>query len=1211
IRLFVGKIVNDNVNNKVCYYATQPVNNKEYLNLLVASYKPDEFDMEFKQLSNMSYNELRRNPERCPILAADRDYQLKKLRAEDADRGAALHDDDTSDTISSSAIDDNEDDDATDIEGDNPFIDGAAAAEKEAFAAAAAEADDRVYRPIRNVASLAPNVFDSNTTVRILGKRDVFMMPVCPTKNCLYSHEKPSYMNSHIANCRSEPLTRIRQSVHGPNVIDFVHELAADGYLPSAEYAQRYFVTYDIECLMSQSMDFTSEELEEYEIDNYGDDERKYHNIVTIAAMTSDGEKICFPREDMETSSAKKLLVMFINYLLHVRKTMLESLPECITQGIEYYSAELAGERRKAYSIEQAATLSKKLYYLKDFTKLKIYSWCGERYDLTLMFPNLASVLWHFTGEKTKDIKPIKRGNGYMMLDSMGLSFRDFRNYTAPMSLDQLAKSCDLDPGEFSKGSFCYEWYTSVDQLKRALALPAYTCFYSTLYTGAFHRGEFYVDEINAIARERLDSGEWQREDFILELAVWLKLDSLIDDPVLIDRGVNGKIACGKHLATLKRIFGNATFCDRNDSVAREFFRFSPRSYESARALWDEIEDSVEEMSMLVFLMNYNYNDVKLLTACVNAYARSYEKKFELGLHADLSIAKMAQKLAFIQYDKTLPPIYSIPPKAAFFYKDCRKKLLGGICQVFHWLIYLNANADPRIPKTATTAPNGERYKSVMSLDFNSLYPFVVSQDLPLGPGIIYNIESALPKSSSKWQGRMTAGSGYNTTPRFFNEGLFNQKQNTSIESIRWLEYLNWRDYNGRIQHAYNLAEKKVGKYCVDGYLELDDNIPNTTIPKKKIFEFRGCSFHTCPYCKRKPWLGVKKIVKDPETGIQKRVTIEADELRIEDMERIDAILNTLRSEYCNGEDLAPYENFIGPLNLRYHEIIIEYNCRWIKDWCIAEYKGQPPCSPSYPFLYKGCRPERSGSYKPEQQGVTTDDFKRLLRTKNAQGQSSFFGLAVVDLSSSSKVIEENPYIPPIYDKIKLNSDMLAGHMKSLLSKELVDKLYPSEENIFCYNATRYLATSEMLAYYDSKGIDFTLHYFVEYYRGAPFKRFVKNMVRDRVIALSKGNVTMQLVIKLLLNAMVGRFALAVARFMCCRILGADKMLNVIRSPMLKSIKSLRVEDDAVDPLHEVVTKKKRIVEDLALQIQIYVYQDRGDYGRSFSVGRSARFCRR
>ena len=72
---------------------------------------------------------------------------------------------------------------------------------------------------------------------------------------------------------------------------------------------------------------------------------------------------------------------------------------------------------------------------------------------------------------------------------------------------------------------------------------------------------------------------------------------------------------------------------------------------------------------------------------------------------------------------------------------------------------------------------------------------------------------------------------------------------------------------------------------------------------------------------------------------------------------------------------------------------------------------------------------------------------------------------------------------------------------------------------------------------------------------------------------------------------MIGRFALAVQRFLACSIVSSAKMERVLRSPLKRSTKHLRCEDIALDPVHEVVMSKKNVTEDLAVQIQVSVYQ--------------------
>ena len=155
-----------------------------------------------------------------------------------------------------------------------------------------------------------------------------------------------------------------------------------------------------------------------------------------------------------------------------------------------------------------------------------------------------------------------------------------------------------------------------------------------------------------------------------------------------------------------------------------------------------------------------------------------------------------------------------------------------------------------------------------------------------------------------------------------------------------------------------------------------------------------------------------------------------------------------------------------------------------------------------------------------------------------------------------------------------------------------VDKMFPCEENILCYHATAHLVTGETLDAYRRKGIKYRVHYFTQYFRARPFAAFVEALVEQRIQASIANNSCDALLFKLILNSMIGRFALQVQRFMSCTLVSSAKMEAVLRSPMKRSTKHLRCEDVSIDPLHEVCMKKKNVREDLAVQIQVTVYQE-------------------
>ncbi|XP_053573371.1 uncharacterized protein LOC128663189 isoform X1 [Bombina bombina] len=61
-----------------------------------------------------------------------------------------------------------------------------------------------------------------------------------------------------------------------------------------------------------------------------------------------------------------------------------------------------------------------------------------------------------------------------------------------------------------------------------------------------------------------------------------------------------------------------------------------------------------------------------------------------------------------------------------------------------------------------------------------------------------------------------------------------------STPAIQWLMYVAHKE-GIAIQHALRGGERRVGKYCLDGYAVIN-NVPTA-------FEFQGCFYHGCPVC--------------------------------------------------------------------------------------------------------------------------------------------------------------------------------------------------------------------------------------------------------------------------------------------------------------------------------------------------------------------------
>ena len=121
----------------------------------------------------------------------------------------------------------------------------------------------------------------------------------------------------------------------------------------------------------------------------------------------------------------------------------------------------------------------------------------------------------------------------------------------------------------------------------------------------------------------------------------------------------------------------------------------------------------------------------------------------------------------------------------------------------------------------------GKRWKTIGFYDINSMYPCTFKEKFPTGLGF-------------EWK---------------YDDGSFKKTLMTdwkiSLASVQWLDYVqmtspivvNKKGQRCRIFSGWNSKERKVGRYLVDGFCEVDD--------KTIVFEFDGCFYHACKVCKK------------------------------------------------------------------------------------------------------------------------------------------------------------------------------------------------------------------------------------------------------------------------------------------------------------------------------------------------------------------------
>ena len=168
-----------------------------------------------------------------------------------------------------------------------------------------------------------------------------------------------------------------------------------------------------------------------------------------------------------------------------------------------------------------------------------------------------------------------------MQISYDGLIFRDFMNFSSPMSLQKFAQSCGIT--EISKDIFPYERFRSVRELLDTTIFPKYGEFRSSLQKSFDNN---YLTELNQIVKSKLDDGDWSSlTDFFL----YYDIKEPSDD-FSIENGNSLK------------------YNDSGLEKLKESLHISPAAYEISRAYFD---DNCRHMGD--YLRYYNNLDVELL----------------------------------------------------------------------------------------------------------------------------------------------------------------------------------------------------------------------------------------------------------------------------------------------------------------------------------------------------------------------------------------------------------------------------------------------------------------------------------------------------------------------------------------------------------------------------------------------------------------------
>ena len=453
----------------------------------------------------------------------------------------------------------------------------------------------------------------------------------CRTPDCHFATDNSNRLFKHEQGCRSETEIVCKQiPMHRP-CTKIRDELVVEGILPSENWHNWHFATFDVECFMD---DLHTER-----------GVRSIHRLVSIAVKASFGNsnEHYFERADMNPWSVKILIQDFLSTLVYMRGEMLKCIPQSVINGHQKYLAMVKAPGFRKRSVKQQKKAWDKLKFLNKCLALRIYSWNGERYDHNVIWAPMMDVFQN-AAKKFDNLHIIRRGTGIMEFSDGTLIFRDFLNMTSPMSLEKFALSCGVFSA--SKTTFPYEHFRDMKTLRKATEFPAYKTFKSSLCQ---NKGGFIKDLEELVSNNVLE-GVWASASEANAIFGF-------DPPI--------------------RFFhtgGRFVVHPEDIAIATDQLHTAPKKFLISKAIFDE-----KCTTMADYLKMYNMNDVILLVECVKSYSKGFFDTWGVNIHEQMSLPGVAQDLAFRFYKEKETAIYTFGKNFKIYNDQIRKQLHGGM----------------------------------------------------------------------------------------------------------------------------------------------------------------------------------------------------------------------------------------------------------------------------------------------------------------------------------------------------------------------------------------------------------------------------------------------------------------------------------------------------------------------------------------------------
>ena len=439
------------------------------------------------------------------------------------------------------------------------------------------------------------------------------------------------------------------------------------------------------------------------------------------------------------------------------------------------------------------------------------------------------------------------------------------------------------------------------------------------------------------------------------------------------------------------------------------------RNYNALKEVWASHE-MVTLRDLLVF---YNVVDVRPGKEAISKMIRFYKEDKRIDLFKSaISVPGVARNILFRTAKEQNAFFYSFSKNESEIYRDFKASITGGISQVF--CRYAEKG------KTHIRRNKDHPVALVRGFDSNSLYLYCLSKPCPSGRMI-----------------HRTVGDKFR--PRCELKQFY---------AIDYLDYVAQKE-NTFIEHKWNVGERRIGPFMVDGYTE-------TPSGEKIVYEAYGCWFHChppegCPI--------TSKIQNENWLKNQEKVYNRTLE----------------REEY-----------------LKYHGFKVK--CVW-ECQLNAMKRDDPEYKEFVDNRWRSCL-----KYQPSKQDIL-----------DAVLSSEFYGFLMIDVcvprewnsivknrhDFKERFENVTPWdffknLPPLFMNISLEFEQFSEHMKQYMITHKLPQ-HPRQLLVSGMSAEKLLVNSELVKFYLEYGLEITtVHSVYEFRPHSCFKVFQEHITEDR-----------------------------------------------------------------------------------------------------------------